>query len=116
MDERTPSDRRLILTQRRAERERLLRAARDATELQDAAPDYEDDEPSVVTFRGKAADLIAERQAGLVTRIQHSLAPISKRMGSPTGKVVAVLTGIGALITAALQAIAWMQEQGIIGP
>lgn len=113
-DRDTPDELALGIQRLRAKRERAVREARRATEL--LPPDYDgDDEPSVVTFKGKAADLIAERQAGLVTRIQHSMAPISRRMSSPTGKVVAVLTGLGALVAAAIRAIVWLQEQGLLG-
>lgn len=129
-DDDTPSDRRLVLLRRRAERERLLRRLRAETEQ---PPDYADERDSEPSYRMALSEpgqrLSVEGDdptalADLVERVRHkptfieSLAPITDRMTSPKGKLVAkvsiALSGLAALITALQQAIAWLQGHGLL--
>jgi hypothetical protein len=92
-DERTPDGRQAALARRRMERERLIADVR-----REDPPDWDDtEEPSKVTIVGPAAEAFVAR-GSLFARAKHSLAPISERMSSPKGKLVAVMTGLVAVL------------------
>ena len=132
-DDDTPSDRRLVLLRRRAERERLLQRLREKTELPPDYADERDSEPSVraslsepgrrLTVEGDPEDverLMAQqwKQPTLIQRGIESMAPITDRMTSPKGKLVAkvslVLGALASVIAALQQAISWAQAHGLL--
>lgn len=130
-DERTPSDRASVLLRRRAERERLLKAARD--EHREQVPSEWDDreEPSCkvtlsepgqrLSVEGESADEVAkvlaaarQHKVPIFERVKHSVAPTVERMNTPKGKLGALIT----LIVSAIVAAVWTElaKRGVSGP
>jgi len=100
-DETTPDGKRLALARRQAGREELVRNLRRAQREQ-PPPDWDDtEEPSKVTIVGPAAEQFVAR-GSLLDRVKASIPPISERMGSPKGKLAALITLIVSAVVAAL--------------
>jgi hypothetical protein len=108
-DEDTPHGRRAGLLRRQAERARLIREAQQAAQ----PPDYDDDEPSVVEFRGKAADRLLARLNRGQSPVPSS-GPVSIRVKAGKllekrfGKTIAglLMTILGLVFAAVVQALA----------
>lgn len=112
-DETTPDHRRQRTLRLRNQFEAKLRDAREANELR--AADEFPDEPSVrVEGEPKAvAELLERVRGGPMARIQESLAPISRRMGTRGGKIAAIATGVVTVLGALLEVL---RQAGVFGP
>jgi hypothetical protein len=126
-DETTKDHKRERTLRLRNQFEEQLQAARD-----EVPPDYaceRDSEPSFrvnlsepgrrISVEGEDADAVARMLEAIpkptvFERVQASIAPVSRRMNSRGGRIVAILTGASAVLAAALKAIVWLQEQGLL--